>query len=171
MNTPFKWWANRKSKNGLRPLAKAPPHLPSGKAWWTEPPTAPPQPEHIEYVAQFMAELYARKPGHQRDAMIAYVASWMRAARRLLHEQYESDKHGDLVTTDGLILAANQLLLRTIGKAIRGGYELDERDQATIDAIRARAHKLGRERAIDGAKTAAPVHETRAIAKLRERGK
>lgn len=151
MAGPFAWWANRKSRIGMSPAARKPPHLP-GREWWTDPPTTLPQPEHIEFVAQFATELMERKQGHQRDRLLHACSLWMKAARRLLHETYEDVKHGDLVTTDGLILATHQLVLRMTGKACAGGFVIGERDQATIDALHARAHKLGRERAIEASK-------------------
>jgi hypothetical protein len=103
---PFVWWANRKSKNGLRPLAKAPPHLPNGKPWWTTPPTMLPQPEHIEYVSQFMAEVMSRPGSDERNAIVKHLSDWMAVARRLFHEEWHLKQHTDLATTDGIVEAA-----------------------------------------------------------------
>lgn len=151
MSGPFVWWANRKSRLGMQPSARKPPHLP-GKEWWTDPPTMLPQPEHIEYVVKFHSEVMQRPQTLHRDALLGAISAWMKFARRLLHEEYENVKHGDVLSTDGLILAVHQLLLRTIGKAVRQGYVVDERDQAIIDALHARAHKLGRIRAEESCK-------------------
>lgn len=158
MSGPMRWWLNRKSKLGLAPSARMPPHLP-GKPWWTDPPTTIPQPEHIEFVIQFMTELQRGRQSQQTQALMSACSAWMRAARRLLHETFENEKHGDLVTTDGLILAVHQLVHRMTGKAKAGGYAIDERDQATIDALNARAAKVGRERAVDACKRVS-IHPT-----------
>jgi hypothetical protein len=154
MATPFAWWASRKSRNGMRPLAKTPPHLPGGRPWWTTPPTAPPQPEHIEYVAQYMAQLYLAPPSDRRNAMMKYVADWMRAARRLLHEEMQAPGRADLHTTDGLIVAACTALHKMRSRIYGLGGEVDEEITEVCDAVHGRAAKIRRERAMVSSKTA-----------------
>jgi hypothetical protein len=119
----------------MLPSAKKPPHE-VGKEWWTTPPIAPPQPEHIEYVVQFQIEVMRRPQTPTRDALLKSIAEWLRAARRLLHEEFTSRKHADLNTADGLFIAVRDLIEAMTGAAIRGGFRLTERDQDTLDAPR-----------------------------------
>jgi hypothetical protein len=151
MAGPLTWWASRKSRMGMKPSAKKPPHAP-GKEWWTDPPTTLPQPEHIEYVEQYRIGVMAMPNGRERQELLARIGAWMRAARRLLHEEFESQKHGELNTTDGIVMAVSQLLKRTIGPAIAGGYKIDEYDQEVINAIHGRATKTARLRALESSK-------------------
>lgn len=152
MSGPFQWWANRKSKNGLRPLAKAPPHLPNGKEWWTEPPTALPQPEYIEYVSQFMAQVLSQPGSNERNAMMKHLANWMSAARRLFHEEWHLKQHTDLATTDGILEATSRALGTMCRIAVEAGREVPPEVQRVKDALSRRADKIRRERAIESSK-------------------
>lgn len=152
------WWANRKSRLGQQISARKPPHLP-GREWWCDPPTTIPQPEHIEYVVQFQQQVMQRPNGRDRQNLLQACGGWLRAARSLLHETFEDVKHGDLMTTDGLFLAVNQLVLAMTGKAIAGGFRLTERDQKVIDALHARSHRLAKDRAVEASKRVS-IHPT-----------
>lgn len=153
MAGPFVWWANRKSKHGMQVSAKAPPHLPNGREWWTRPPTSMPQPEHIEYVVQFMLELLARKPSRHTNAMQSYVAAWLRAARSLLHEEAQSPARADLHTTDGLIIAAAAATRQLCASLVSRGGSIPGDVQDVVDALDGRATRLRRQRGIESAKT------------------
>lgn len=106
MSAPYVWWANRKSRMGLKPSAKVPPHHHDGREWWTAPPTAPPEPAHVEYVAEFHRRLVVGPKSKHRDAMIKYLADWMKGARRLMHERAEHYGPPELQSMDGLLEAA-----------------------------------------------------------------
>jgi len=157
MSGPLTWWANRKSRIGITPVAMKPPHLP-GKEWWTTPPTAVPQPEHIEFVVQFMRELQTNHRGRETHVMLGRCSDWLRVARQLLHEQVESQR-GDLRTTDGLLIVAAVWIGRLAGRCATAGL-LTPEQQVEIDelkqALGARSARAKRERAIESAKTAAP---------------
>ncbi len=163
MSGPFTWWANRKSRIGLSPAALKPPHV-NGKEWWTTPPVAPPQPEYIEYAVQFLRDVQARPQTPDRDALLGRISDWLRAARRLLNEQIESQR-GDLLTTDGLIVASVFAVATLIGKCIQAGLltpdELDRMSEVK-QALQARAHRIRRERAIESSKRVSrPLREDR----------
>jgi hypothetical protein len=154
---PLTWWANRKSRIGLSPAALKPPHV-HGKEWWTTPPIAPPQPEHIEYVVQYLLELQRASGSRERNTLLAHASAWLRAARQLLHEQVESQR-GDLHTTDGLIVAAErtlQILMCKCGKAGLLSADEDAEFKAVRQALVARADRVKRERAIEASKRATP---------------
>ena len=151
MNIPFTW-ANRKSRMGLKPSAKPPPHLPGNKEWWTSPPTSVPQPEHLEYVAQFMTALMGREPSRSRDMMMRYVSEWMRVARRILHEEAQAPERADLHTTDGLMVAASGALQKMRSRIYGLGGDVDDEIKQICDAIQGRAEKVRRERALESAK-------------------
>ena len=141
------WWANRKSRLGLNNvIAQSPHRLPNGSEWWTSPPIAPPQPEHIEYVLEFQQRLVGRG-GNNAQKMAKLVADWLREARRLLHESVESDD-GDLHTTDGLMIATSDMIHRLFSKLEQSGYKVDTRDREIAQAIHSRGHKSLRERAM-----------------------
>lgn len=153
MAGPLTWWANRKSQMGLRPLARKPPHLPTGKEWWTTPPTTCPQPEFIEYASNYMAELIASPNGRNRQALIKYVADWLGAARRLLHEeQGKFGKYRDLETTDGLFVAASTAFHKLGSMLHKAGIEIDDDTRAVMNAVGGRADRVRRARAIESAK-------------------
>lgn len=144
---PLVWWANRKSKIGLSPAALKPPHLP-GQEWWTTPPTAPPQPEHIEYVVQFKLQLMRMKPSNRKNVMQGHVGAWLEAARRLLHESGEGIR-GDLLTTDGLLLSALALLREMAARGKDMGKPLPEQFDEVVNALRSRCYRIQRERAVE----------------------
>jgi hypothetical protein len=152
MIAPQTWWANRKSRIGVSPAAKPPPHLPGNKAWWTSPPTAAPQPEYIEYVVQFQTELMASRNSRNKQAMLQYVSNWLRAARRLLHEEMQAPERADLQTTDGLIVAASRALQKMRSRIYGLGGEVDDEVRQICDAVQGRAEKVRRERAMESAK-------------------
>lgn len=175
MSGPLAWWANRKSRIGVSPAALPPPHEP-GKPWWTVPPTAVPQPEHIEYVVQFMRQLQAggKLPNGRnwpRNAMLGKCSDWLRAARQLLHEQVES-QHGDLHTTDGLLVRAartyGMLLAKCCHAGVLGTDELEEFGEVK-QALEARAARVRRERAVESSKRAEPVAAPRLRLRVGER--
>ena len=147
MSGPFVWWANRKSKMGLKPSAKAPPHL-IGRPWWTTPPTTLPQPEHIEYVTQFFANLLAQPPSDERNAMQTYISQWMKAARRLLHEEMYAPERADLHTTDGLLIASDDAIKLAILTCHKAGIKLDQSIIEVHKALQYRCTSLRRERAV-----------------------
>lgn len=146
------WWANRKSRIGVTPKALPPPHLPNGREWWTTPPVACPQPEHIEYVVQYQIELTRARRSGQKHEMQKRVADWLRAARRLLHEEKQAPERADLQTTDGLIVAANTAMHRMRGRIYGLGGEVTKDVEEVMNAIHGRAEKIRRERAMDSAK-------------------
>jgi hypothetical protein len=153
MTGPLSWWANRKSRMGMKPSAKAPPPHSPRKPWWTDPPTTPPPPEQIEYVSAFMSELIAMKPNtpqenREKDAMLRYIGAWMRAARRLLHEVRSSPDRADLTTTDGLIVAASSALQKMNSRIYGLGGEVDKEVREVMDVIQGRADRIRRERAL-----------------------
>lgn len=147
---PLTWWANRKSQMGLKPSARCPPHHP-GKPWWTTPPITVPQPEHIEYVAQFQLDVLRRPPSDARNAMLAHVAAWMRAARRLLHEHSYAPDRADLHTTDGLLIAADDAIKSVILTRHKHGVRLDDSIIEVHRAIQRRCTALRRQRAVESA--------------------
>lgn len=156
MSGPFVWWQNRKSRMGMKPSAKAPPHEP-GKPWWTTPPTTLPQPEYIEYVVQFACELMQQRPSAKRNAMQAYVGAWLKAARRLLHEEKYMPNRADLHTTDGLIVAASGAMQKMRSRIYGLGGDLSEDVVQVLEAMQGRADKIRRERAMESAKRASRV--------------
>lgn len=149
MSGHFSWWANRKSRIGMSPSALPAPHLPSGKPWWSAVPMAAPQPEHIEYAIQYMLELQRMSPTKQTHVLMAHVGTWIRAARRLLHERVESDR-GELHTTDGLIIAAVHAIGAMATRIRLLGGDVDERWYEIKQALEARASEAKRRRATGG---------------------
>lgn len=146
MSGPLSWWANRKSRMGLKPSAKAPPHKP-GKPWWTEPPTTMPLPEHIEYVAQFYSQLLLQPGSKARNAMQRQVSLWMRAVKTMMHEERHSPDRMDLATTDGLIVAAASVIAKMRGRIYGLGGEVTPDVQEICEAIHGRAERIRRLRA------------------------
>lgn len=157
MSAGLSWWANRKSRMGMKPSAKPPPHLPGGREWWTSPPTMCPQPEHIEYVVQYQAELSRLRNGRERQEMQKRVGDWLKAARRLLHEEAQAPERADLHTTDGLIVAACSALFKMRSRIYGLGGEVDEDVRQICDAVQGRAAKIRRERAMESAKRRTPL--------------
>lgn len=157
MSRPFVWWENRKSRMGLKPSAKQPPHHPNGKEWWTTPPIALPEPAYIEYVAAYHAELLATictGPKDKRAAaqsMQKYVTDWMRAARRLMHERAYEFGPADLHKTDGLIEAADHVLSDCLGFITSIGRSdwIKERTRQVQRALQGRAAQVRRARSVD----------------------
>lgn len=138
------WWENRKSRMGLKPSAKAPPWDPQ-KPWFTTPPTAPPEPEFMQYVIDFQEDV-AKKMHLSSDheerraamALMQYLSAWIKAARRLYHERVlekVQDPRDDLSTTDGLLLAAGKALGRLAHDLVERGGVIDERTEAVKDAL------------------------------------
>lgn len=150
MSGPLTWWANRKSRIGLSPAALKPPHV-HGKEWWTTPPIAPPQPEHMEYAIQFQLEVARMAPSEQRNQLQAHLGAWIRAARRLLNENIATVR-GDLCTTDGLLLATRGLLLQLKRDVALAGGTLPDDTDRVMDALEARCSKIKRERAVEMAR-------------------
>ena len=146
------WWANRKSHIGVTPKALPPPHLPNGREWWTTPPVACPQPEHIEYVVNYQAELTRMRNGRAKQEMQKRVGDWLRAARRLLHEEKQAPERADLHTTDGLIVAACRALFKMRSHIYGLGGEVDDEVRQICDAVQGRAERVRRERAMESAK-------------------
>ena len=146
MSGHFAWWANRKSKIGLSPAACPAPHFPNGNPWWTTPPVAVPQPEHIEFAVQYLLEVQRRPPNRETQALVAHVSAWLRTVRQLLHEHIEADQ-GELHTTDGLIIAAERTFYQLKSQIIRLGGEIEERWEQVHEALRARSHEARRRRA------------------------
>lgn len=150
---PLTWWANRKSRIGMSPAALKPPHV-NGKEWWTTPPTALPQPEHIEYAVAFMREVQLRPQTSDRDALLGHISDWLKMARRLLHEEVESQR-GDLHTTDGLIVAAGIAMQRLLCKCGKAGLLTPDEDREFCEvrqALVARSARISRERALKSSK-------------------
>lgn len=144
-----KWWLNRKSRLGLKPIAKEPPSSP-GKPWWTTPPTIElPDLDHIEYAVQFQAEVCARAATGDRkaQALAVAIAPWVRNARRLLHEQ-QCKLVPELGTVDGTIIAANKLMKALATEATHGGYRITPHEQRVIDALEGIANAKQRERGL-----------------------
>lgn len=150
MAGPLKWWANRKSRIGLSPSALKPPHV-NGKEWWTTPPIAPPQPEHIEYAIRYQLNVACMPPSEHRNQLQQHIAAWLTAARQLLHESVESTR-GDLHTTDGLIIAAHKLVQKLAGDVVRLGGRIPGDLDAVAQALGARAARARRERGTELAK-------------------
>ena len=149
--SPRQWWLNRKSKLGLRPLAKKPPHLP-GEEWWTDPPTTIPQPEHIEYVVEFQMTIHNMKGGKHKTNLQARVGAWLKAARRLLHEEMIHPDRADLHTTDGILIAAENALREALLFTHGLGYQLPGDCKIVLDVLQRRNDKTRNARAIDSAK-------------------
>ncbi len=148
---PLTWWANRKSKIGMSPAARKPPHLP-GKEWWTDPPTTIPQPEHIEFVAQYQRQVMAMPASQNKNALLAHCSAWMKAARRLLHEESYSPDRADLGTTDGLLIASDNAIRLAILTCHKAGVRLDQEVIEVHKALQRKCTKLRRERAIESSK-------------------
>lgn len=146
------WWVNRKSKIGLSPIAKEPPSKSPGRPWFTTPPTSLPQPEHIEYVAQFQAQVLAQRDSPQKQAMLKHLCEWMRAARHLFHVHSWDDRRPDMSTTDGILLAADDALREAIIACSHAGIRLDQRVIDTAHAMQAKLLPLRQRRAIESAK-------------------
>ncbi len=148
MSGPLVWWANRKSRIGVSPAAITPPHV-HGMPWWCAPPIAPPQPEHIEYVVEYQHTTQSQAQTVERDALLGRIATWLKAARRLLHEQVESQR-GDLHTTDGLLVESWKTITHLIATCHRAGL-LTVEERACVDAVhqalQARSARIRRERA------------------------
>lgn len=160
MSGPLIWWANRKSQMGLKPSAKKPPHE-SGKEWFTTPPIACPQPEHIEYVAQMMRDAMTWKHNKSRDDLMRYLNAWMRAARRFLHEEQQAPHRADLQTTDGLIVAASSALQKLRSHVYKLDGTVDDAEVIeTMHAVLGRADKIRRERALSQHNARTPVDNT-----------
>jgi hypothetical protein len=156
MAGPLVWWANRKSKLGLSPVAKEPPPKTLGKPWWTEPPTTLPQPEHLEYAVQFQLEVMRMPHSDKKNALLGHLGAWMRAARRLLHEESYNPERADLGTTDGLLIAADDALheaITKLNKLTNNGRAMSERAMQTQRALQRRTSKLRRDRALESSKT------------------
>lgn len=153
----LKWWANRKSRMGLRPSAKPAPHLPGGREWWCEPPTSTPEPAHIEYATLFMLELCKMPDSKQTVAMKAHVAAWLRAAKRLCHERMAVE-YGGIATTDDLIVEASIAIhsLAAIVVNVLGPEKIYPRTRQAIDALQGKADEIKRRRAMD------PAHPVKA---------
>jgi hypothetical protein len=151
MSGPITWWANRKSKIGLSPVAKKPPPNGNGREWWTTPPIAPPQPEHMEYAVQFQLEVIRMPPSERRNQLQTHIGAWMRAAQRLLSETTASI-HGDLCTTDGLLLAARRLLMQLKHNIELSGGDLPDDADRILEALSARCSRITRERGVELAK-------------------
>lgn len=147
MSGPLVWWANRKSRLGLSPVAKEPPPKSPGRPWWTTPPTAPPLVEHMEYVVQFRATLVGQKQSRRRDQMIVHVNAWLAAARRQLHYAQQSPHRTDLHTTDGVIVAASRAMQKMRILIIGLGGDVDEEVAETIQVVHGRAERIRHERA------------------------
>lgn len=150
MSGSLKWWVNRKSRLGMSPAACRPPEV-NGREWWTTPPVMAPQPEHLEYVVQYQLEISRMPPSDRRTALQSHVSAWLKAARRLLHEQVESTR-GDLHTTDGLIVAARGLVLKMKGEIWRCGGKAPDDLAEVLQALDARAHEIRRRRAVESSK-------------------
>jgi hypothetical protein len=146
MSGPLSWWANRKSRMGLKPSAKKPPHAP-GKEWWTDPPTAAPLPEHMEYAATFMANLLTMPPSAERHAMQAYIGKWLRTAQSLLSSQMYSVNIEDSHTIEGVLMAAQSAVYDLIGKLRDAGGEPTERHLDVLKLLTDRTRKVRRDRA------------------------
>lgn len=155
MSGPLVWWANRKSRMGMKPSAIKPPHKP-GKEWWTNPPTTVPQPEHMEYVAQYQLQLMAQPPSEKRQLLMMHLSAWWRAARQVLHEEMTSEFRADLCTTDGICIAAEDALKAALvalsDAGVKPGDERRERVREVLHALQRRNTKVRRERAIESSK-------------------
>jgi hypothetical protein len=156
-NGHTEWWLNRKSRIGLAPAARPPPHLPSGEPWWTQPPTSAPEPEFLEYVMSYRRQLIAEMAGARRQrskeiaALLSHVNDWITEARRLLHERVQAPDRADLHTTDGLLVAASRQMNRMRILIVGLGGQVDEEVAATMQAVQARADEVRRRRATDAA--------------------
>lgn len=146
MSTHATWWANRKSRIGLSPAARPAPHTPDGRPWWTAPPVAPPQPEHIEFAVRFMMELRLRQPSAETNLLMQNVGNWLKRARQLLHEHVEADR-GELATTDGLMVAAARVMNQMAGHIGTAGGQILPEWERVMDVVRKRAARAKRERA------------------------
>jgi hypothetical protein len=143
---------NRKSELGSRPsLREPPPHGP-GRPWFTVPPTSLPEPQFIEYAVSYRNELIAAKDGAgarkrcQLNDLLALVNAWIKAANILMNQRYDGN-HGDLCTTDGLIVAASRELGKLMAEVAKAGGVLDGRTQEVRDALRAKSDEIRRRQA------------------------
>lgn len=151
MSGPFAWWANRKSRIGASYAAIKPPHA-HGREWWTSPPTAMPQPEHIEYVVQYQLEVLRMPGSEEKNALLGHIKAWMRAARRLMHEEGRVVRP-DLKTTDGLLLAALGTIHKLSGLVYAAGVKIPDHVQEVEEALDARCSRIRRDRAVQSSKT------------------
>lgn len=138
---PGRWWANRKSRLGLSPAAKPPPHV-HGRPWYTEPTVGSLDPGHMEYVVRAMRLAEQGPPSRDAQALVIACAQWIRASRRLIHEHVDD---GDLCTTDGLIIAAETAMremLKMIPKSSRNADWIKVRDALSARAAKARRHRV-----------------------------
>jgi hypothetical protein len=173
-NGALTWWANRKSQLGIRPsVAKAPPKLPDGREWWCAPPTALPEPAHIDYVTAFYRELIeprqmSNSKARQRTALVQHVKAWLETARRLCHERLvvEQGEPVDLMTTDNLLLECKAVigylvsrLERDHGQAVAGERRVDR----VLQELRAKEAQILRRRTLD------PAHRVRRIPAVGEK--
>lgn len=164
---PRTWWPNRKSALGLRHVvASAPPKLPDGREWWCVPPTAMPEPSHIEYVEDFMRELLARPIAKDKarrieaTALIARVGAWLRAAKRLMSERHDHDyvtAGARPMTTDDVIIAAYRAIRHLDGTAT-DPVSAEDLQRITCE-LQARVRGILRRRADD------PAHPIRRVVK------
>lgn len=92
------------------------------------------------------------KNGRARQEMQKRIADWLKAARRLLHEEKQAPDRADLHTTDGLIVAANRALNRMRSRIYGLGGVVDEEIDQVMQVMNGRADKIRRERAIESAK-------------------
>lgn len=159
MAGPFFWWANRKSKLGLSPVAKEPPPKTPGRSWWTDPPVSVPMPEHIEYVQQFASAVHAQPQTPRRDSLLRYLSQWMKAARQLLHENAQSTTMRDLDTTDGMLVWADSAMNKMRSRIYGLGGTVDDEIEEVMRVIGSRAAKIRRERAMQ--RHALPIDKRR----------
>jgi hypothetical protein len=146
------WWPNRKSRMGLRAVvAKAPPKLPDGREWWTTPPTALPEPAHIEYVVEFQRATMDTRQGPDRDAMLRRVRDWLTAARRLCHERmiYEHGEPVGLRSTDDLLMECKSVVGYLAARLTDHGVDAwgESRVRRLCDELTAREAEILRRRA------------------------
>lgn len=142
------WWANRKSRIGMSPIARKPPPFANGKAWWTSPPIAAPMPEYIEYVIGYQLELARTKPSDARNTMQKHVAEWLRTARRLLHEDMQTPERPDLQTTEGLLFGCFEALHKAKSLIVALGGTIPAEVEEVHSALNGRTAKIRRERAV-----------------------
>lgn len=152
-NGALAWWANRKSRMGLRNLvASAPPKLPDGRDWWCAPPTAPPEPAHLEYVLMFQRQLLTMKGSRAQNAMQKHVADWIAEARRLYHERvtYDTQQRG-LLTTDDLLRECKGVISHLANRLSDFGIDAwnEPRVRRALDELTCREAQILSKRARD----------------------
>lgn len=158
---------NHKSSLGLRPaITAAPPNLPDGSEWWCSPPTAPPDPAHLDYAVQYLALItntkVAKGDGGKKEILTQHVARWVREARKLLEQRRafeEGRRADDDMSTDELLLQSQRTMsaLFSMMDDFGYGHRLTPEMRTTMRVLARRGGEIMRRR------LANPAHPVRRV--------